>query len=179
MGRILLNALTILSMLLCLASAGVWVRSYRWWDDVGWAGPPSPDAASFYFTLASAGGGADLTIGFNPRGIRAEWVDEGWHWYSSNRRPIAYANTAPANRWGFGYDSYGAAEFRRASIVFPLWLSTILFALPPLTRFVFFIRRRRVRDGHCRYCGYDLRATPDRCPECGRAPASSPIPSTP
>lgn len=47
----------------------------------------------------------------------------------------------------------------------------ILAVLPALGVIRLRRRRRDQRAGLCRHCGYDLRATPLRCPECGMTPS--------
>ena len=54
-------------------------------------------------------------------------------------------------------------------VVVPYWFLCACFAIPLLRRArtiaAYVLAERRI-PGRCR-CGYDLRATPERCPECG------------
>jgi hypothetical protein len=53
-------------------------------------------------------------------------------------------------------------------VAVPHWLLAALTAIVPAAWLrVTLIRRRRFRAGRCLACGYDLRGTPERCPECG------------
>ncbi len=54
-------------------------------------------------------------------------------------------------------------------MIVPLWV--LIVPLLPLPLLWIARHRRRSRAGYCPHCGYDLRATPDRCPECGRITA--------
>jgi len=87
---------------------------------------------------------------------------------------------------GFGTDFFCWAGFRYwaghdlgddyHSLVVPAWIFVPLALVPAasLRRFARGARwRQRLRAGLCPTCGYDLRASKEKCPECG-----SPIPPT-
>jgi hypothetical protein len=76
---------------------------------------------------------------------------------------------------------YARADQRRgapkATLFIPYWLLILLAAPWPVWRgrqyLVERARRGREARGLCWGCGYDLRITPERCPECGSVPRRS------
>ena len=184
MARRLLNFLTILSLLLCLATAGLWVRSYRVADWVVHrtlddSDPARVRASDRMFTasdgIAHVGAwvfvwdSAVFDFGWRQR--------DGWRWEAETGRgpPFPPGDTLPS-RLGFGYhpfDPTPADNTWTRSITFPLWAAVMLFAAPPVGRAYRALRRRRARGrGLCLCCGYDLRASAGRCPECGTETAT-------
>jgi hypothetical protein len=60
-------------------------------------------------------------------------------------------------------------------IAIPWWMLTVATLPAAAVPMVGRVRRHvRRRHGLCISCGYDLRATPGRCPECGTVPHQTP-----
>jgi hypothetical protein len=73
---------------------------------------------------------------------------------------------------GFRFNVMGVAKFwarpgatRLDIFYFPCWPVVVVTAVLPVRRLL--VARRRAKAGCCHVCGYNLQATPDRCPECG------------
>ncbi len=114
----------------------------------------------------------------SPDYIQGLWEElrvAGWHgiprWgiaYREGQTPTAaeWASHLGLSRGGKPGWKYGGQRYHL--IYLPHWLIVVL-TLPLLAAWAiqFHRAKRRTRDGHCADCGYDLRASPDRCPECG------------
>jgi hypothetical protein len=146
--RWLKSIAVLLSALLCLTAVGLWIRSYL---------PRQLHVASNRGALVL---------------VQSDCNDAAWETYTKNGYGVI-----EMTQWGDVYQHFlGFAHVSGTNgfvggfqaIAIPYWFIVLLTALGPVMvwrRRRQTLRRRQV--GQCPGCGYDLRATPDRCPECG------------
>jgi hypothetical protein len=84
----------------------------------------------------------------------------------------AFGKGRMAWRWSGSY-AYESYDLPVAGEQFPFWLAVEILSLVVAARLLWRWLSHRPTPGFCESCGYDLRATPDRCPECGTVPATS------
>ncbi len=150
----ILTILCGLSLLLCVAVCVLWVRSYFAVDRMVVC--PDPDERIIY----------------THRGRLSFRADHSWPELNDRN----WGEDYESGLWGFGamagsisrgHDNWISAHYTKWSFI-PLWFLALVFSVAP-ARAVrsYLIKWRRARAGNCPCCGYDLRASPQRCPECG------------
>ena len=136
-----------------MATLALWVRSYFRADHVSYTDPAGPGQERWF--AASARGrfiAARDTYIVNP---------PGWRWASAPDRGITIEDPLGA------LADLGISVHWRG-VTCPHALAAFTLTILPALHFFAALRSRRLhRTGHCPRCGYDLRATPARCPECG------------
>lgn len=186
-ARHILNGLTVLSMLLCVAMCVLWVRSY-WREDqvamflltkrIPTTPPPATESVSWFpheyqkgiSTRAGSGVGISyLSLGSNEGSGLSTYCR--WSVHKDVLAHAWYYQTLAADkmarmRWDHETDTWHCA------VLFRDWFAASLLAVLPLFRVGLWNiarHRKRANSGCCVSCGYDLRASPDLCPECGMA----------
>ena len=203
MKRRLLNLLTVLSVLLCVAIVVAGARSYFRMDHLQWGGDKATGARvkswvwdwKLEWGLIDVGRDAS-TYTFESAEDAFPMEQASTPHFVHRAEPATRARPLGGSFWhrlGFfwyhqrsqsGVPKPGA-PFRWVSrsnnhwyIRAPLWPLALATGAPPAAWWVVRRRqkRRRARLGLCPRCGYDLRATPGRCPECGTETTSRPAP---
>jgi hypothetical protein len=183
MKRRLFNILSAVSLLLCVGSCLLWVRSYWQLDEAivaHWNALHSP-ATRIRAGVVSHWGRAEIYfvvegVPLHRGGTSRTVADRYWYWmYDSPMNPVPQAERIPAGPFGFHW-TFQANKLRGhwghwGHVAAPYWFVVLLAAFMPVRWFGRW-RRGRYRLAHnlCSDCGYDLRTMPDRCPECGAVP---------
>jgi hypothetical protein len=197
--RRLFVLLSALSLLLCVASVAVRTWGLFEGDEITMNGVTGGAPRKYRnITFTSGAGGVrlsmrvdaapDIVFHSSPGSPMIEgskpFGEEGWRYAFSRQFPPEYpiysGATASRAMRGFQRNHDGSSTapndyWWHQSLTVPAWFLIFAFAILPASGIFPFIRRRPSRfsrDGThlCDRCGYDLRATPGRCPECGAVP---------
>ncbi len=164
---------------MCVAACVMWVRSYFASDEIIWRTEQIDRRDGKVWNVRTTG-------------LRSS---DGW-WAHHDFSDVGSPDTLPPplqEKQGHSYDrtttsywssgkplhiTFVATRFGGQTPV-PYWLTALMLAILPAWRGAALVirrtqdRRRQDRIGRCRACGYDLRATPGRCPECGAQPTGA------
>jgi hypothetical protein len=171
--RRLLNLLAVISLFSSVAIAMLYALSFARYDSlyVQWWNPKDGEMNLLGGIIAN--GRIFLIHEYYPSlkpKTPAAIAKLGWH--NQVGRPKDYKSMVTDDAGpGFGW-----WRIMRSHNLTRMWirlwpLIPLTAALPCIGFWRFRNRRRQIKLGLCRNCGYDLRATPDRCPECGTIPA--------
>jgi hypothetical protein len=185
MKRRLFTVLAALSLLLCIATGVMWIRSH-WYNDGQQLYLPRDWRIGCLTVQGTFSIWIERVVGPNPNAPDDKPAFPVWgvHRYSLRLEPwLVNGGTSDAS-FGrvFGFEHLGFWKLLEYTdggigenwvIETPLWFVCVLAAVVPiLYGWRKFLRRSRLRHAQCIACGFDLRATPDRCPECGTVPMS-------
>jgi hypothetical protein len=180
---------SLLSLALCAAAIALWVRSYWGTDYLQLSSPANSDGGIItHHTHGIAWTRGDMRLSYAEHTYfahTAQPTSDGtgrstWTW---GRLGAGHMGCDPLplnsmwNRLGFHTYQWGEAssfyDITEQGVALPAWLPVVIFGLLFCPWVIRRLRvRQRVAKGLCRTCGYDLCATPRRCPECGAAAPS-------
>jgi hypothetical protein len=177
LGRWLFNLAAAMSGALFILATAFYVRSFFDWDEVRLVRLADTSTAIFETTYGV--GQSRGTILFcvereTTRHPNSTPVPRESHW-EYQKHPVVTVRTVGVT-WQYGGIGFGVsgakatnASRQGKNVFVPHWAVLMLASVLPIA---WLVRRRfsPAPPGHCITCGYDLRATPDRCPECGAVP---------
>jgi hypothetical protein len=167
MRRKLFTLAAAVSLVLCVVSLGFWPRSLWKNDALTWGHASRAD------TIGCCDGHLVFVHYF---GLARPWRPQGLKYDYVVARPMVDP-TAPGSGFyriiGHRFWYLYSARGNRWTWAIPLWQLALLSALLG-TYFIRCSRLSRQPTGVCPTCGYDVRATPDRCPECCTVPPHNP-----